>query len=87
MTPAATQTTAPPAWTASRPFVPRRGLGNGHLMTLFAWAAQRRFALPAPERRLIRVSDDTQVLAHCYWQDATRGPADASGAARPRGVE
>lgn len=57
----------PPDETSS--FVPRRGLGNGHLMTLFAWASRRQFAtLPAAEPRLIRVSTDTQVLAHCHWQ-------------------
>jgi len=38
-------------------------------MTVFAWAASRDFsALPVPETRLIRVTADTQVLAHCYWQ-------------------
>jgi predicted alpha/beta-fold hydrolase len=38
-------------------------------MTVFAWAARRDFsALPPPDARLIRVSADTQVLAHCYWQ-------------------
>jgi len=51
------------------PFVPRRWLENGHAMTIFAWARARSFpALPVPETRLIRVSPDTQVLAHCYWQ-------------------
>jgi predicted alpha/beta-fold hydrolase len=36
---------------------------------VFAWAARRAFPLlPAPEPRLIPVTDDTQVLAHCYWQ-------------------
>ena len=45
-------TPAPPqpdtTWTPPA-FVPRRGLGNGHLMTVFAWASRRRFdALPAP---------------------------------------
>ena len=51
------------------PFIPRRGLGNGHVMTVYAWAARRRFpGLPVPDARLIRVTDDTQVLAHCYWQ-------------------
>ena len=49
-------------------FVPRRGLSNGHAMTIFCWAARRRLSLPAPEARLFRVSTDTQVLAHCYWQ-------------------
>jgi predicted alpha/beta-fold hydrolase len=59
-----------------RPFVPRRWLANGHAMTVFAWARRRAFPqLPDPEARLIRVSDDTQVLAHCYWQAdrASRG--------------
>lgn len=38
-------------------------------MTVFAWAARRLFpGLAEPEARLIRVSDDTQVLAHCHWQ-------------------
>src|SRR5690606_11441497 len=68
-------TLSPPAplhesvtWTAA-PFEPRRGLRNGHVMTVYAWAARRLFpGLEAPEARLIRVSDDTQVLAHCYWQ-------------------
>lgn len=56
-------------WSAPSLFVPRRGLRNGHVMTVFAWAARREFSdLPAPESRLIRASDDTQVLAHCYWQ-------------------
>ena len=38
-------------------------------MTVFAWARPRRFPdLPVPEERLFQVTDDTQVLAHCYWQ-------------------
>jgi len=47
------------------------------MMTVFAWARRRLFpALPAPEARLFRVSPDTQVLAHCYWQpDRSRRPA------------
>jgi uncharacterized protein len=54
----------------SSEFVPRRLLVHGHVMTVFAWAARREFpALPAPEARFIRVSSDTEVLAHCYWQD------------------
>lgn len=62
-------TAAPSTTAVSDPFRPRRGLTNGHVMTVFAWAARRTFAgLPPPEARLIRVTDDTQVLAHCYWQ-------------------
>jgi predicted alpha/beta-fold hydrolase len=57
-----------------RPFVPRRGLSSGHAMTLFTWARRRAFpALPPPEARLVRVSPDTQVLAHCYWQPNRSG--------------
>jgi len=37
-------------------------------MTVFCWAARRRFSLPEPEARLLQVTPDTQVLAHCYWQ-------------------
>ncbi len=38
-------------------------------MTIVAWARRRRFpGLPTPEARLIPVADDTEVLAHCYWQ-------------------
>jgi predicted alpha/beta-fold hydrolase len=52
-----------------RPFTPARGLANGHLMTLVAWGRRRTFpALPPPEARVLRVADDTEVLAHCYWQ-------------------
>jgi predicted alpha/beta-fold hydrolase len=50
-------------------FTPARRLSNGHVMTVVAWAAQRDFSdLPTPEARLIRVSDDTEVVADCYWQ-------------------
>jgi predicted alpha/beta-fold hydrolase len=49
-------------------FVPRRHLHSGHVMTLFCWAARRRFSLPQPEARYVQVTADTQVLAHCYWQ-------------------
>jgi predicted alpha/beta-fold hydrolase len=56
-----------------RPFVPRRGLTNGHVMTVFAWARRREFpALPPPDARLVRVTPDTQVLADCYWQAGSR---------------
>jgi len=56
------------------PFVPRRRLRNGHVMTLYAWATRREFPrLPAPEARLFRVLEDTQVLAHCYFQPHRAG--------------
>lgn len=37
-------------------------------MTVFCWAAPRRLQLPEPEARLFKVTADTEVLAHCYWQ-------------------
>lgn len=50
-------------------FTARRGLSNGHLMTLYAWARQRRFPhLPAPGTRYFDTEPGTRVLAHCYWQ-------------------
>lgn len=56
-------------WNPEQPFTPGRGLTNGHVMTIAAWASRRAFPhLPPPEARLFRVSDDTEVLAHCYWQ-------------------
>jgi len=55
-------------------FVPRRWLRNGHAMTVAAWARRRMFPdLPAPERRLIRVSADSQVRADCHWQPDRSG--------------
>ena len=51
------------------PFVPPPWLKNGHAMTLYAWAKRRHFPeLPAPERRMFKVTDDTTVAADCYWQ-------------------
>jgi hypothetical protein len=56
------------------PFAPGRGLRNGHVMTVFAWAKRREFpALPVPEDRLFRVAPDSQVLARCYWQPERAG--------------
>ena len=50
-------------------FTTPRWLQNGHSMTLYAWARRRSFSnLPAPERRLFRVSEDSQVAADCFWQ-------------------
>ena len=51
------------------PFVPRWGLSNGHLMTVFAWARARAYpGLPEPEARLFQTTPDTRVLGHAYWQ-------------------
>jgi predicted alpha/beta-fold hydrolase len=51
-----------------KPFIPRRRLERGHVMTVWCWAARRDIALPEPEARLFQVTPDTQVLARCYWQ-------------------
>lgn len=54
---------------ADTPFVPARGLANGHLITIYAWARTRAYpGLPAPETRLIPIGGDTQVRADCFWQ-------------------
>jgi uncharacterized protein len=50
-------------------FIPHRRLGNGHVMTIYAWAKPRRFDRLAPrENRFFDTEADTRVLAHCYWQ-------------------
>jgi uncharacterized protein len=50
-------------------YVPRRGLRNGHWMTIFCWGRPRAFPnLPPPEERFFDVAPDTRVLAHCHWQ-------------------
>jgi predicted alpha/beta-fold hydrolase len=47
----------------------KRGLGNGHLMTIVAWGRRRQFPrLPPPAERFFDVAPDTRVLAHCHWQ-------------------
>jgi uncharacterized protein len=44
-------------------------------MTVYCWAAKRKFQLPTPEERYFQVTSDTRVLAHCYWQtDRTQTP-------------
>jgi predicted alpha/beta-fold hydrolase len=62
---------------ATRRFVPRRWLSNGHAMTVFAWARTREFPeLPAAEARRFRMNADNEVLARCYWQpDRASRPA------------
>jgi predicted alpha/beta-fold hydrolase len=50
-------------------FIPRRGLRNGHVMTVYTWARPRHFPdLPPPEERFFDVESGTRVLAHCHWQ-------------------
>ncbi len=50
------------------PYEPPRWLASGHGMTVFTWAAPRRFPrLPGPEIRLFDVAPDTRVMAKCHW--------------------
>jgi len=58
-------------------YIPKRGLKNGHAMTIYAWARPRHFPrLPAPTDRLFDVAPDAKILAHCHWQPArSRHPA------------
>jgi predicted alpha/beta-fold hydrolase len=58
-------------------YTAKRGLSNGHLMTIYAWGRPRRFPrLPTPVERLFDVAPDTRVLAHCHWQrEPARHPA------------
>ena len=54
-------------------YKPKRGLRNGHLMTIYAWGKPREFPrLPPPTERFFDVAPNTRVLAHCHWQ-AERG--------------
>jgi predicted alpha/beta-fold hydrolase len=63
------QTPSRPVWRPESDFVPRRWLSNGHVMTVFAWAARRTFeTLPNTEERLIQVASDSRVLVHAHWQ-------------------
>jgi predicted alpha/beta-fold hydrolase len=53
----------------SSDFIPRRGLRNGHVMTVYAWGTPRSFPdLRPPEALFFDVTSDTRVLAHCHWQ-------------------
>ena len=58
-------------------FVAKRGLTNGHLMTVYCWGKRRAFsALPAPVVRYFDVEPGARVLAHCHWQgDVAAHPA------------
>ncbi len=58
-------------------YVPKRGLRNGHLMTVYCWGKPRVFpALPAPTDRYFDTEPATRVLAHCHWQrDPSAHPA------------
>jgi len=50
-------------------FTPKRGLGNGHVMTIYTWGKPRHFPrLPPASDRFFDVAPDARVLAHCHWQ-------------------
>jgi len=61
----------------SADYIPKRGLRNGHLMTVYAWGRPRSFPrLPPPESRFFDVAPDSRVLGHCHWQqERHRHPA------------
>jgi len=58
-------------------YVPKRGLRNGHLMTVYCWGKARTFPqLRPPAERYFDVEPGARVLAHCHWQpDAAARPA------------
>jgi predicted alpha/beta-fold hydrolase len=49
-------------------FQPHPLLRSGHAMTIATAFLRRRFHLPPAEKRLFRVDQDSQLLAHCHWQ-------------------
>ena len=59
-------------------FVPKRGLRNGHVMTVYCWGKPRAFPrLPAPAERHFDVEPGARVLAHCHWQPFRRPTSGA----------
>jgi predicted alpha/beta-fold hydrolase len=58
-------------------YLPKRGLSNGHLMTVYCWGKPRVFpALPPATDRYFDTEPATRVLAHCHWQrDPSAHPA------------
>ena len=50
------------------PFVPRRGLRGGHAQTIASHILKRHSRLAEPERVLVQVEPDVQVLCLCHWQ-------------------
>jgi predicted alpha/beta-fold hydrolase len=53
-------------------FQPHPLLRNGHAMTIATAFVPRRFNLPPGEKRLFRVDEESQLLAHCHWQPGNR---------------
>jgi predicted alpha/beta-fold hydrolase len=50
------------------PFVPRRRLRGGHAQTIASHLLNRHSRVPEPERVLVHVEADVQVLCLCHWQ-------------------
>jgi predicted alpha/beta-fold hydrolase len=68
-----------------QPFEPHPALRNKHAMTIAAAYWPRRFALPKGEMRLFRVTEDSQLLAACHWQEGR--PKDVPVIAIVHGLE
>jgi predicted alpha/beta-fold hydrolase len=49
-------------------FEPRHWLRGGHVQTVAAFLARRRFNLPPAEERLVEVAPGIKVLCQCHWQ-------------------
>jgi predicted alpha/beta-fold hydrolase len=50
-------------------YVAKRGLTNGHVMTVYCWGRPRAFpTLPEPSARHFDTEPGARVLAHCHWQ-------------------
>ena len=58
-----------------REFEPHAWLRTGHLQTMAGPFLRRKFAVPAPEERLFRVDDETQLKGMCHWQPGKRRDA------------
>lgn len=53
-------------------FEPRAWLRGGHMQTIAAAFAPRKFAMPEGEARFFRVDSETQIKGMCHWQPGER---------------
>jgi uncharacterized protein len=58
-----------------RRFEPHAWLRGRHLQTMAGAFLRRKFTLPAPEERLFRVDEETQLKGMCHWQPGNRQDA------------
>lgn len=72
LSPALQYSTFPNMDSHASSFEPHPLLRNGHAMTIVTAFVRRRFHLPPGEKRLFRVDEDSQLLAHCHWQPGRR---------------